>query len=71
MKKYMRTGKTQTTPMSQVTQAAKLRSLQKMAQAAKNARERVSGYSDERRELLEECARGLIKGANPKQVCRA
>jgi hypothetical protein len=70
MKKYMRTGKIQQTPMSKVTHAAKPRLLQKLTQAAKNARNRVSGYSDERRSHLEECARGLIKGADPKQVCR-
>jgi hypothetical protein len=57
------------TPMTKTTQNAKSRLLQKLAQAAEHARNRVSGYSDEQRSQLEQCARGLIKGVHPKQVC--
>jgi hypothetical protein len=71
MKDKMHTGKMTTkTPMSKATQGEKSRLLHKLAQAAEDARNRVSGYSDEKRSNLEQCARELIKGADPKQVCR-
>jgi hypothetical protein len=44
--------------------------LQKLAEAAKAARTRVSAYCDDRRSQLEKHARGIINGAHPTQVCR-
>lgn len=46
------------------------RLVHRLAALADAARNRVSGYSDEQRSQLETTARGIIKGAHAKQVCR-
>ena len=58
------------TPMSKPS-SDKARLLHKLAEAAKAARTRVSGYSDEKRHELERLARGVIQGAKAKSVCRS
>lgn len=44
--------------------------LKKLLKAADAARERVSGYSDEKRAELEAHARSQVRHAHPKAVCR-
>lgn len=58
-----------TAAMTKATQTAKTKLLQKLNEAADAARTRVSGYSDERRNQLEQLARGTIQGAKTKQIC--
>lgn len=54
-------------PMSKAQQNKTL--LHKLLEAAKEARARVSTYSDDRRSDLEKLARGMISSAKSKQVC--
>ena len=61
----------QNTPMSKANQSEKAQLLQKLSDAAKASRTRVSAYSDEQRSRLEEFARGVIQGAKTKQICRS
>jgi hypothetical protein len=51
------------------TKQEKARVLQKLSDAADASRVRVSAYTDEQRNQLEQFARGLIQG-DTKQVCR-
>jgi hypothetical protein len=71
MKKVMKVNAgTKTTTMSKSPQTTKMHLLRKLAAASEAARERVSGYTDEKRLELEQRARGMIKGVHTQQVCR-